>query len=519
MQHDLHTLPVSSDPAEVRRIEEVRRRIRLLEGTWDEDLERRLDLQFGPEVRGVKGPRTKAKNLFRSVPEQLAVLYNEVPDAWHEQAEQTAPLIGPDGLLQRAGLWPLMRHVQTYALGCRESLVRVSWNERRGSLAYRHVTADRVMANAPPDDPGHPWMVQELRWYDVGELGGRWCWEVFDISDPAAPVYAIHIVDTSGDRAWDRGEDVTAIVAGEMADPYPWRFADGEPFIPYALYHAEQPTRLWDTWKWCELVDGAYDLAVAATHFQHLLFRGSWSQKWAVGALVAGTRSKGDEAHSRRAVPMDPTGLLHLEADTEPGQSPQIGEWGPPTNLVEYIQALEAYERMISNVAGIDGSHIMRESADAWSGAALTISRDGKREAQRVYGPQFQPVDEHLLAMSAAVVNIATGSNLPEAGYRVQHRSLPLSGAELRDLREHHNEMIAQGRMSSVDAYQAEHPGMTRKEAMLELARIAREEAALEQMRRALAPEQPTAPDPPNGEPADDDEADDESDDSEERAA
>lgn len=510
MHDSIRDVKVPSDPYEAARVRETRRRRRLLEGTWDEDLEHRLVMQFGPQGRAIKGPRTKAKNLFRSVPEQLAVLYNEVPHATHAELDEDNPLLGPGGFVREAGLWQLMRHVQTYTLGCRETLVRVGWSARAERLTFTHVTADQVIAEAPPDDPGRPWMIQQLRFYDVPDMGGRWCWEAFDIRDLEEPRYQIFVWGTG---KHDRGEDVTARLVDDAAD-YPWRYADDRPFLPFALYHAERPSGLWDPHKWCELVDGALDLAVAATHFQHLLLRGSYSLKYALNAFVAGTRSKETAAGQRSAIPTDPTSLLHLEGDAPPGQQASIGEWGPPTSLVEYIEALQAYERMISNVAGVDASHILKESSDAWSGAALTISRDGKREAQRVYGPQFQVVDEELLGKAAAICNVQTGSDLPEDGYRVQHKSLPLSGKELRELREHHSQMIAEGRMSTIDALQAEHPGMTRTEAVLMLQRIAEDQLLV---RRLEAATQPGDDSPGNPAPPEPDEDDDDVD--EERAA
>ena len=158
-----------------------------------------------------------------------------------------------------------------------------------------------------------------------------------------------------------------------------------------------------------------------------------------------------------------------------------IGQWAPAADVKTLQEAIAAFESSVVSIAGVDGANLVRESGDAWSGAALSISRDGKREAMKHYGPQFRPRDVSLIEKIAALSNIAhrqalpgaLGFEVPESGYRQNYTTLPLSPQEMKARQEHNAAMVAAGRMSQVDAYMLEHPGTTREEAMTALERIA----------------------------------------------
>jgi hypothetical protein len=465
VEHSFQNPPAPADPYDALRIQENRRRRRLLSGLWGIDLEQRLLLQFGLDRRGVIGPKSRIKNGYKRLCEELSCLFNDNPNTRHGAGE-LLPFLGPDGLLTRSGLWPGMRRVQTFTLGQRETFVRVDWAPS-GKLTHRLVYADMFTAKSHDYDPGVPYEVSELRWREV-DGKGKWTWETLSIEDLDRPRYEIREATFDGKE----GPDLTQKVIGApvSGDWYPYRWTQGErrgmPFIPGEMFHAEMPHALWDPFNWCELVDASLDLAVACNFWLHVMFRASWPQRYGVDVRVEGVATEDTDAGRRSGVPTDPTSFVHLTAKSGT-QNPVVGQWLPGANVKEMGEAIGAFARMVSDVAGVDASHIVRESADAWSGAALSINRDGKREAQSIYAPQFHPPTLGLVEKSAAIVNLAVvlDAALPEEGYRLDFVGLPLSPQELEARRRHHTELIEAGRMSIVEAYAEEHPGATKDEA------------------------------------------------------
>lgn len=465
--HQYLVPPVPVDAADAQRWQESRRRRRLLEGMWGVDLEQRIRLHFGIVRRMILGPKSKSRNLYRRLVTELSVLYRTPPKVTNRYGGADA-LLGPDGMLARSGLWPQMRSVQTFALGVREEAVRVEFDPINGRPAYRQVHADNMVGRSRALDPGVPVEIRELRWYELPGVGGRWAWDILSIEDPDRPYYRIEEVRGDGRD----GEDLTRLVLGRevSGDAYPYRWTQGPrrgmPFLPYVLYHADISSQLWDPYAWIELADAALDVAAAWTWWGHLLFKASWPQRYGIDVYVEGMIPEETDGGLRTEMPADASSLIHLR--TRSGAvNPQVGQWQPSADILNTAQAIGLFERGCSDIAGIDAAHIVRESSDAWSGAALSISRDGKREAQALYQPQFEPRDVELMEKSAALVNLSEtlAAPLPEEGYRILYAPIGLAYQELESRRKHHTELITQGRMSLTEAYQEEHPGLTLEEA------------------------------------------------------
>jgi len=452
------------DPFDAARVQETRKRVRIMDGVWDHDLEQRMISHFGLVRREVMGPLTESKNLAKKLCDELSVLYVKPPKVRHGLDGEVSALLGQDGLIGQAGLWSLMPKCQRYTLALREMLVRVDWSAENDALVYRLVTPDLVTAESHPDAPGVPVVIRELRWR--AQIKG-WAYDVFDISDRQNPTFKIKTKD---------GNDITEQILGASysGESYPWRRTEGElagdPVLPYVLYHAEVASRLWNCFDWSEVFEATLDIACCYSFLLHGIKNASWPQRYAVGAHVAGATTDGENSNYR-SVPADPSSLLQLEASQD-GIQPQIGAFGEGIDVAKLQQAIAAIEQAMMNVAGVDAANIVRNSSDAWSGAALSINRDGKREAQSVYTPQFRVADLHLIELSAIVSNVFGGFNFPESGYRIDYVSIPLSANELAARRQHHDALIASGRMSPVEAYIEEHPGTTIEEAILALDKI-----------------------------------------------
>lgn len=465
--HQYLVPPVPVDAADAQRWQESRRRRRLLEGMWGVDLEQRIRLHFGIVRRMILGPKSKSRNLYRRLVTELSVLYRTPPKVTNRYGGADA-LLGPDGMLARSGLWPQMRSVQTFALGVREEALRIEFDPINGRPAYRQVHADNMVGRSRALDPGVPVEIRELRWYELPGMGGRWAWDILSIEDPDRPYYRIEEVRGDGRD----GEDITRLVLGRdvSGDAYPYRWTQGPrrgmPFLPYVLYHADISSQLWDPYAWIELADAALDVAAAWTWWGHLLFKASWPQRYGIDVYVEGMIPEETDGGLRTEMPADASSLIHLR--TRSGAvNPQVGQWQPSADILNTARAIGLFERGCSDIAGIDAAHIVRESSDAWSGAALSISRDGKREAQALYQPQFEPRDVELMEKSAALVNLSESLSapLPEEGYRILYAPIGLAYQELESRRKHHTELITQGRMSLTEAYQEEHPGLTLEEA------------------------------------------------------
>jgi len=85
----------------------------------------------------------------------------------------------------------------------------------------------------------------------------------------------------------------------------------------------------------------------------------------------------------------------------------------------------------------------------------------------------FRQADQRVVALAAVMLNWATGSKLPESGYSVIYREIPLSPEELKARREHHLALLDAGMITRERAYQEIHPGTTEAEAKRDLAAIA----------------------------------------------
>lgn len=465
--------PSPADTGEALRWEEGRRRRRLLEGTWRSDLEREMERRIGTTRRQAWGHPAMATAPFSSVIRALAVLYDTPTVVRHDSD-------GIDGLVQSirlSGLWGLMARVQRYTLGLRECFVRVHVGAN-GRPVYRPVYPDMVLARAGVDAPDMPVHVEELR-LRVHPTTGRQLWtlDVLSVEDPDAPYYRV----VEAKAGLEHGEDLTALFLGEdlSGASYPYRRKDSRPVVPYVLYHAERTgDRLFDPYVWSELVEGSYALAVKMNFADHTFMQASWPQRWALGCKVASVEIEEEgKKGTRRAVVVDPAMLLELEAIEGQGQA-QVGQFNPAGDITQMEEVISSQMARLAQDAGVPASDIQRMNSQR-SGVSISLSNEGKRAQQRRYAGQFRDSDERLVALTAALINRATGSNYPEGGYSIIYPEIPLSPDEQTARREHVLELMAAGLMSPIKAYMSLNPGVTETQAQQDLAAIAQARAAL----------------------------------------
>ena len=192
---------------------------------------------------------------------------------------------------------------------------------------------------------------------------------------------------------------------------------------------------------------------------------------------MAGQSVVDQDLPARRAsITTDPSSILVFTSDPDINTQPLIGSFEPSADPQKLLESVAKYEYRVATSAGVS-SEVLRGSGDPRSGYALSISREGQREAQKRYAPVFRLADETLLAKTACLCNRFLNTSLPEEGYRVQYAQLNLSPEEMKAQREDVIQKMSAGLISPVDAIMILNPGFDEEEAKAELDKIRRERA------------------------------------------
>lgn len=459
---------------DINRWKHTRLRRRLLYGQWDDDLRELVVAAAGTKRADAWKMIDLSANVFRASMQQVAVQYDRRPFVLHAEdlGRQVAQLAAS------GQLWGLMPRMQRDTLGLREGLVRVDlvkdpddgWRP-----IYRQVTPDYVTGTAHPDAPGRPGLLREAILRDGPGGEQVWTWEVWDTLPGHEP--SVRCLDTNGDDCSPlylrRADGSPAPIGGLVGRDYTWRSAAGVPFLPYAAYHASYTGRLWDPYEARELVAGSLNIALMWSLWGHLLRNAAWLQRFSVGARPVGTRQGGDQA-GRSVVQADAATIMMFEVDeAEGGQGVvQLGAFPQPADPMVAAEAVALYERRIAAFAGINPADIQRVAGDPRSGYALAVTREGQREAQVRFEPQFRLGDERVLWITAQLLRRATGRPYPTSGYELQYQTVPKSLEELRAEREDVFARLDHGLIDKVAAYRRFHPGVGDEDAARALLRI-----------------------------------------------
>jgi hypothetical protein len=431
------TLPYCDGAARAERAE----RLRILGGRWKVDLDRAIARHFSVERYEAALP-VMARNLAKNVVSQLAQLYRRPPDVMAEGASQDAL---DDFLADVAdgGVWSQGRRHQREVLFVREGWrsVGVVGDEGDRRLMWRRPKSTHVSAVAPQDDPTVPYLVVEAQprtWVSMGKAHSGLTWDVYDLRDPEEPR---HVVLDAREAAGDDKElydlpNITEAVHGPGANfsgaAYPFRYADGEPFIPYVLYHAEDSGVVYDSWEGVELKDATLTVAVLWSFWVHVVKDASWAQRATLNMSLGSARTiEGPGGVNYQAVTADPASIMQFRG--EAGLPPSFHQWQPAADPERLEMAVSSFERATAATFGLSGEDLTRTTA-ASSGYALTISRGAIREKQREYALGFGRADAELLAKSAALAN-AEGmysAALPDdvAAWTVSYPAIPPSEDE-----------------------------------------------------------------------------------------
>ena len=224
-------------------------------------------------------------------------------------------------------------------------------------------------------------------------------------------------------------------------------------------------------------------LGLFYSYLAHCIRDASYPQRYAVGVRVAGMDATdlGSRA-ARSEVTTDPTTILMLDPISETSQA-MLGQYQAGADVEKLEAVIAAVAHRLATDAGLSPSELQRTSGSARSGYAISLSQEGKRQAQRRYIMQFRASDEGLVGLSAVLYNRwseanTEPTNYPEGGYSVLYREIPLSPSEMDARRKHVLEMRSAGLMTDVEALRF-FGSLSEQDAIAQLAaiRAMREEA------------------------------------------
>jgi len=460
--------PTDEDRA---RWSEQSKRYRLLTGRQLQDVRDEIEQMFSREIAAdITINPDLSRNALRLIYQQLNVAYLEPPDVHLADQDEAdlAPIVTPR-------LWAQQQQTALYTLAIRECLVRVDWKHWMNATesSYRVVPPDLVVINPMPGTTNVPGRVEEVRL-----RGDTWTWEIWDVTDPAAPIFRIDEVDGKGNRI-----DATASWAPEYAGAYPYRDSSGLPILPYVLYHARVSSGLWSWHEGMEVAKGALRLAALWSHWSDGFVSAAHPQRWAmdVESQAGITRQIGGVQVD--VIPTDRKSILKFGSKGPTGGS--LGQFNPAMEPMRAAEALNTYEQGLAVYAGLNPSDL--KLTQAQSGYAIVVSRAGQRRAQKLLEPSLRIADQELLATSARLANAYGGHSLPEdpRAYNITYRSLTPTPAERKELAEAVRLEMEMGLVSRLDAIRMLNPSIEDDEAALE--RLLKVDAIRAQL-DALAP-------------------------------
>lgn len=467
--------PIDPDPNEQRRREHQALRYRMLTGNWLQDLLDEISKHIPESRQAAWGVPDMSSNIFKASTEALCGLYVESPSvAVDETPGQTEGLLGRNGYITKAALWALMQRVQYFTIGMRECFLRISVDKENQCLNYRIVTCDKITAQSSDADPSKPIEINETRLRQDPETKKyEWTIDHLSIADPNNPVYEIYSLKEDGKIK----ENVSKKYWSESfsGTNYPYIDSQGNPYLPYTLYHAEIHGNLFDPFANREVIMGSLTCGVYFSFLGHLLKNCSFPQRYLLGAGVAGMDMYDNNLASRRnAIATDPSSILVFTADPDlqPGQQPQIGQYQPGGDVEKMLQSITTFERRLAAQMGIPGSDIQKMTGDPRSGFAIAVSRSSLREKQRHFSLSFRKSDIETIEISAKLANRYLGGSFPEMGYRIKYHAIPLSPQEQKEQRDNIIALLSQGLISKVDAVKMLQPDLDDIEAKKHLLKV-----------------------------------------------
>lgn len=508
MASNLPPRPTPDDDVLAACWQHTRMRHQIMTGAWQDYADTRLGDFFGPEVREFLPPAETSGNPALSITIQMATLYDEAPRVIAYQADgrpMPDELIAP---LADARSWAVMQDVLESAIALNDCLVQVDYRAGAG-LRYKIARPHDVETVADPAHPDQPIMVRHL------ELSERpvgpnqppvteWTWTTWDRRDPSRFRVEAVVVEDGQERL----DDVTEIYWPDLPDKgYPYVRRDSTPIWPWVAYHRRATQRLISTYTGREIWDGTLSFAALQTFWIAGCRDGAHPQRTALDCevVLAGNQDvSGRSGKGAASVRMNQMGVLMFRSIGE--RQGHLDHFPPAMDPRSQGEANAAWAAQLAVYAGIAPQDISISGGSVgMSGYAIALSRDGQRRARNKLAVPMQEGDRLRLSIEAAMLNAyTTGPELPEEpdAYRIIYAELEQSAEERKADREEALALREAGVLGMVDFYLRWNPQLTREQAIQEIIRSAREDAAIlaavqpEQQPDDSAPDDATATQP-----------------------
>ncbi|MEL6341535.1 MAG: hypothetical protein AAFV53_00275 [Myxococcota bacterium] len=456
-EHQVRYPPVQVG-AEGYRIQQQAMRWRVLNECWMQDARWREETFFNSQLIESMPHPDLSRNPAVMVVSQLATLYDEAPTV----RLSGGPLEEPRLKLEL--LWALSQERHYLTEGINECLMRVDWidegeeaAEAPEGLAYRVVYPHLVTrAISHPERPDKLVGVEELRWKpadpEAENSKSQWVIEGWDLSDPGSPRRYDRFVDER------TGKTVGNVVEMPWPDAY---FDDGQPILPYVIYHRRVANSLWNPWPQKGLYEGTLTASAFWTFWGMGVRDASYDNRVLIDGKVEGAspRKSGNDNQGAQGIVADPRMILPIKS-TKDGVQGRIDAWRSTLNVKATAEAIEQYMAGLALYAGVSPSDITLGSTNR-SGYAIVVSRDGQRAVRRRQGLPNRLGDRQLLSIAARLLNVNAGADLPTDpdDYQITYAPIPQSPAERAAAIDEVIRMLDAGLINPVEAYMRLHPG------------------------------------------------------------
>ena len=409
------------------RVRHTQLRLRMLHGTWHDDLRRHIRQSVGAVRAKAWGPPQLTACPARDLAETVSVLYDDDAAVSHALDPRAAAQVAERWQVMQAR--SAMRQAQVYTELTNECGRQLYVDPETGRMRLRIVTPDLLDGLADPLRPGVP---VELTEWCQRVVRDRWVWvrEVWSVRDLDAPFYRV----LDGDDL-----DLTEQVHGRRYEGGDWpdvyRRADGRPFLPWDITHSvAQPAALWNPWYRIETIDSTMVVARHSAYIDHCMTQAANPQRCVYNMAPAGSqRREADDGSPVAVLQGDASSVLAFEPLDEQVQAMQW-QWDAGAELGTMQDVYERRLGLIAQSWGLSPDDLVRQTSDPRSSIALSLSRSGTREVQQRRAPVYRPHDERLAAMTATCMNRLDGGTRPESGYRIEYALLPLSTGEQQQL-------------------------------------------------------------------------------------
>jgi hypothetical protein len=313
-----------------------------------------------------------------------------------------------------------------------------------------------------------------MRWLRTRMVDGEavYAWDEWDVRNQAAPSFRVVVANEGGIL----GEDITASAAPELVGAYPWVDSAGRPFLPWSI---DRSRDVGDLWNW-KVGRGAAIGTLNTMMLSTAANRAALNSTGKIALLLDGTIDVGSSTTTAagmggRQLAVNPGDLVTVNRTNDSFQ-PSVSEIGEVDTLPALSAYAYSYAQHVVMSMGITPADAMRVSANPMSGAAIHLTNAAKRDEQKRRNPLCQACDLATLGQVAALIGVDASA------VGIVYHEIQASPDELRAEREGDDWDVSHGYASQVDVMMRRNPGMTRSQALAELARVKLEEAQLEKL-------------------------------------